>query len=190
MVILLSGLVIFFGIHTIPLFPSLKALLQSRVGAARFKGIYSLLALAGLVLILVGMSRADYFPIYAPPAWSGLIANLAMPISFCLFVAAYLPNNFRRVIRNPMLSGVIVWALAHLLTNGDLASMALFGSFGVYAAIDIVVVNRRSERAPQDRAPPDRQAITMDALVLIVGFAAFWAVRHYHVTLFGVPAAV
>jgi uncharacterized membrane protein len=182
MTILLSGLILFFGIHAIPMFPSFKASLQSHFGEMRFKGIYSLVAVSGFLLILLGMSRAEYHPVFTPPAWAPLIAYLAMPISFCLLVAAFVPNNFRRVIRHPMLSGVIVWAVVHLLANGDLASILLFGLFGLYAVIDIVAVNLRSPATV-----PARQPLLKDVLVLAIGFAAFWIVRYYHVALFGVP---
>lgn len=184
MTILLSGLVLFFGIHSVPMFPSFKASLQSRFGEMRFKGIYSLLALAGLVLIIFGMSSAEFRPVFVPPAWSPPVANLVMPVSFCLLVAAQMPNNFRRLIRNPMLSGVLIWAAAHLLANGDLASILLFGLFGTYAVVDIVSVNRRSAEIPA------RQPLTRDLLVLVIGFAAFWIVRYFHAALFGVPVAV
>ena len=185
MIILLSGLALFFGIHAIPMFPSFKASLQSRFGAMRFKGIYSLIALAGFALILLGMSRAEFRPIFTPPAWAPMIANLAMPVAFCLLVAAYAPNNFRRVIRNPMLSGILVWAFAHLVANGDLASILLFGLFGLYAIIGIISVNRRS---PAET--PARQPLFKDLIVLVIGFAAFWAVRYFHAALFGVPVVV
>ena len=185
MTFLLSGLGLFFGVHAIPMFPSFKASLQSRLGAMRFKGIYSLIALSGFALILLGMSRAEFQPVFTPPAWSVLLAGLAMPVSFCLLVAAYVPNNFRRVIRNPMLSGVLVWALAHLLANGDLASILLFGSFGLYAVVDIIAVNRRSLAET-----PPRQHLARDILVIAIGFLAFWVVRYFHADLFGVPVVV
>jgi len=108
-----------------------------------------------------------------------------MPVAFCLLVASNAPNNFRRVIRNPMLSGVLIWALAHLLANGDLASIFLFGSFGLYAIVDMISVNRRS---PTET--PARQPVARDILVLVIGFAAFWVVRYFHAELFGVPVVV
>lgn len=182
MLYLLAGLTLFFGIHAVPLLPSLKTPLVSRLGAMRFKGVFSLLSVAGFVLILFGMSRAAFQPVFAPPAWAPRIANLAMPVAFCLLVAAYVPNNFRRVIRNPMLSGVLLWALAHLAANGDLASILLFGSFAAYSVIDIVAVNRRTARPAVAR-----QRLGLDALVLLMGFAAFRVVRYYHAPLFGVP---
>ena len=184
MTILFSGLFLFFGIHTVPMFPSFKGSLQSRFGAMRFKGIYSLCALAGLALIIVGMSRAEFRPVFVPPSWSPLIAGLAMPVSFCLLVAAQMPNNFRRVIRDPMLTGVLIWAAVHLLANGDLASILLFGLFGAYSIIDLISVNRRAAAET-----PARQPLTKDALVLVIGFAAFLLVRYFHEALFGVPVA-
>lgn len=182
MTILVAGLVVFFGIHTVPMFPEFKGSLQSRFGAMRFKGIYSLIALTGFALILLGMSRAEFRPVFTPPAWSAIVAGLAMPVAFCLLVAAYMPNNFRRVIRNPMLSGVMVWALAHLLANGDLASILLFGSFAAYSIVDIISANRRT---PAETPP--KQPLYRDGLALVVGFAAFWVVRYFHAALFGVP---
>lgn len=164
------------------MFPSFKASLQARFGAMRFKGIYSLFALAGLALIIFGMSEVAYRPVFVPPAWSPLIANLAMPVSFCLLVAAQMPNNFRRVIRHPMLTGVLIWAAAHLLANGDLASILLFGVFGLYSIIDMISVNRRAAAEV-----PSRQPLAKDALVLLIGFSAFWVVRYFHAALFGVP---
>ena len=82
-----------------------------------------------------------------------------------------------------MLSGVMLWSLVHLLANGDLASIALFGSFGLYSIVDIIAVNRRAARAT-----PARQPLARDAQVLLIGFAVFWIVRHFHAALFGVPA--
>lgn len=184
MIFLISGLSIFFGVHAIPMFPEFKASLQSRFGELRFKGIYSLVSLAGFALILVGMSRAEIRAVFSPPEWSAIVADLAMPVAFCLLVAAYVPTNFRRAIRNPMLSGVLVWALVHLLANGDLASMLLFGAFGVYAVVDIISANRRSSPTT-----PARQPLARDVLVLVIGFVAFWVVRYFHADLFGVAVA-
>jgi uncharacterized membrane protein len=179
---LIAGLIVFFGVHVVPMFPEFKGSLQSRFGEMRFKGIYSLVSLTGFALILLGYSQAEFRPVFSPPVWAPLIAYLTMPISFCLLVAAYVPNNFRRVIRNPMLSAVLIWALVHLIANGDLASVLLFGLFGLYAIVDIISVNRRS---PAET--PAKQPLLKDVLVLAIGFAAFWIVRYFHAALFGVP---
>ncbi len=183
MAYLVCGLIIFFGIHSLPMFASVRAPLESRLGEMRFKGIYSLIALAGFSLILIGTSRAEFLAVFQPPPWAPVVANLAMPVAFCLIVAAFVPNNFRRVLRHPMLSGVCLWALVHLFANGDLASILLFGAFSAYPVVAIVSINRRSP-APEVA----RQPLGMDGLVLAIGFAAFWIVRNYHSALFGVPA--
>lgn len=179
---LVSGLILFFGIHSLPMFASFRSSLETRLGEKRFKGIYSLISLAGFALILIGTSRAETVAVFTPPAWAAIVANLAMPVAFCLLVAAFIPNNFRRVIRHPMLSGVFLWAIAHLVANGDLVSILLFGAFGAYSVIDIISVNRRTA-APEVA----RQPLGMDVLVLAIGFAAFWMVRNYHAALFGMP---
>ena len=181
MVYLVFGLILFFGIHSLPMFSSLRQSLESRLGEKRFKGIYSLIALAGFVLILIGTSRAEFRDVFTPPTWAPAVANLVMPVAFCLLLASLMPNNFRRVIRHPMLSGVFLWALVHLIANGDLASIFLFGAFGAYSVIDIISVNRRS---PAPAVP--RRPLGMDVLVLALGFATFWVVRNYHAALFGV----
>lgn len=181
MVYLVFGLILFFGIHSLPMFSSFRQSLELRLGEKQFKGIYSLIALAGFILILVGTSRAEFRAVFTPPAWAPLVAKFAMPIAFCLLVAAFVPNNFRRLIRHPMLSGVLLWALVHLVANGDLASILLFGFFGAYSIIDIISVNRRSPAPVVARRP-----LGMDILVLAIGFAAFWVVRNYHAALFGV----
>ena len=181
MITLLLGLAIFFGVHTVPMFRNVRASLVARLGEPRFQGIYAVFALTGFALIMLGTSRADFVPVWTPPAWSRLLANLVMPIAFCLFLAAFIPNNFRRVIRHPMLTGVALWAVSHLLANGDLASILLFASFGTFAIVDMISVNRRGPAEV-----PEKKPLSADLRVLGLGLVAFWIVRHYHVALFGV----
>jgi uncharacterized membrane protein len=178
---LLVGIVLFFSIHTIPMLPDVKAALLARLGENRFKGIFSLFAMAGLVAIVFGMGSAPFQPVWTPPPWSHNVTNLAMPVAFCLLIAAYIPSNFRRLIRNPMMSGVLLWSLAHLLSNGDLASVLLFGSFGIFSVVDIISVNKRSAAIV-----PDKKPVYLDGLVIVTGLVAFWLVRYYHASLFGV----
>ncbi|MDX1405575.1 MAG: NnrU family protein [Woeseiaceae bacterium] len=182
MIYLVSGLIVFFGIHSLPMMQPARNYLVSRLGESGFKGLFTLVSFAGFGLILLGTSRAEFRPVFAPPEWTRIVAGLVMPVAFCLLVAAFVPNNFRRVVRHPMLSGVFLWAFAHLLANGDLASILLFASFAVYSVVDVLSVNRR-------KAAPEypRQPLGFDVLVLAIGFTAFWLVRHYHAALFGVP---
>ena len=178
---LLVGIILFFSIHTIPMLPDVKTALLVRLGENRFKGIFSLFAMAGFIAIVFGMGSAPFQPVWTPPSWSHQVTNLAMPVAFCLLVATYIPSNFRRIIRNPMLSGVLLWSLAHLLSNGDLASILLFGSFGIFSVADIISANNRS--AP---AVPAKKPVWIDGLVILAGLVAFWLVRYFHAPLFGV----
>lgn len=127
MVYLAAGLVLFFGVHIVPMLPTVKASLERRFGAMPFKGIYSLIALTGFVLIVFGMSRASDQQVFVPRPRAAQLAAFVIPVAFCLLVAAYIPSNFRRAIRHPMLAGVFLWALTHLTANGDLAAVLLFG---------------------------------------------------------------
>ena len=181
MTTLLIGIALFFAVHAIPMLPNVKTALLARLGENRFKGLFSLFAMAGFVAIIFGMDDAPFRPLWTPPSWSHNVTNLAMPVAFCLLVAAYIPSNFRRIVRNPMLSGVLLWSLAHLVSNGDIASILLFGSFGIFSVVDIVSVNGRS--AP---AVPAKKPAWLDALVVVVGLVVFWLVRYYHASLFGV----
>ena len=184
MTILTVGLVLFFAIHAIPLSQTARTSIVLRLGEKSFKGIFSLISIAGFAAIVIGMKNAPFEPVWSTPMWATRLTNLMMPVAFCLLVAAYVPNNFRRIVRNPMLSATLLWSLAHLLSNGDLASLLLFGSFGLFAIIDIVAVNNRSATAVTQRKP-----LYFDALTISVGLLAFWAIRHYHGALFGVPVA-
>lgn len=184
MAILIVGLILFFAVHAIPLSQTARTSIVLRLGEKSFKGIFSLLSIAGFAAIVVGMKNAPFEPVWSTPTWAARLTNLIMPVAFCLLAAAYVPNNFRRIIRNPMLSATLLWSLAHLLSNGDLASLLLFGSFGLFAIIDIVAVMRRSSAAAARRKP-----LYFDVLTVSVGLLAFWAVRHYHGALFGTPVA-
>lgn len=184
MTLLIFGLALFFAVHTVPMAQTVKATLTSRFGENRYKLLFTFFSLAGFVGIVAGMQRAPFSPVWNPPAWAVTATSIAMPIVFCLLAAAYLPNNFRRVMRNPMLSATFLWALAHLLSNGDTASILLFGSFGAFAVIDILSVNRRSKQPIVERKP-----LYFDVLTIAIGLVAFWVVRYYHGALFGVPVA-
>jgi len=181
MTTLLIGIAVFFSVHSVPMLPNVKAVLLARLGENRFKGLFSLLAMAGFVAIVIGMGDAPIQPVWTPPSWSHQVTNLAMPVAFCLLVAAYIPSNFRRIIRNPMLSGVLLWSLAHLVSNGDLASILLFGSFGIFSIADIISANKRATPAA-----PGKKPAWLDSLVIVTGLVAFWLVRYYHESIFGV----
>lgn len=181
MTTLLIGIVLFFAIHTVPMLPDTKSALLARLGEKKFKGLFSLFAITGFIVIIIGMGKAPFQPLWTPPSWTHTVTNLIMPVAFTLLVASHAPSNFRRIIRNPMLSAVLLWSLAHLISNGDLASLLLFGSFGIFSIVDIVSVNKRSTPAV-----PDKKPVYFDGLVIVAGLVTFWLVRYFHAALFGV----
>jgi uncharacterized membrane protein len=164
--------------------PGVKSPALARLGEMRFKGLFSLFAMTGFLAIIFGMKAAPLQPLWQPPASSATVANLAMPVAFCLLVAAYVPSNLRRIFGNPMLSAVLLWSLAHLVANGDLASLLLFGSFGIFAVVDIISVGTRSAVAVAAKKP-----FYFDALVVVLVLVAFWAVRYFHASLLDVAVA-
>jgi uncharacterized membrane protein len=184
MIILTVGIVIFFAVHAIPISQSARTSLVSRLGENRFKGVFALFSIAGFAAIIISMKNAPFSPVWNPPSWSVGAANLLMPVAFCLLVAAYVPNNFRHVIRNPMLAATLLWALTHLLSNGDLASIMLFASFGIFAIVDMVSVNKRA-----DKPTMSRKSLYFDVLTIGIGLTTFWTVRYFHGAIFGAPIA-
>ena len=188
MTLLLIGLLLFLGAHGVHLFaPGWRAAMLARHGELRWKGGYALLSLLGLVLIVVGYGEARLAPevAWVPPAWTRHLAALLLLPSFVLLVAADLPGSrIRQRVGHPMVAGVALWALAHLLANGTVADLLLFGSFLAWSLASLVLSRRRDARLgtthPPGRASRDAATVVV-AVVLWMGFA-FWL----HGLLFGV----
>lgn len=184
MILLVAGLALFIAVHSIPSIVPLRAALVARLGATPYRGVFSLVALAGLVMVVWGFSRAPFEPVYTAPSWGRHAATFAVPIALVLFAAANMPTHIRAVLRHPMLLGLLLWALAHLLANGDLRSIVLFGGFGGYAVLDLVSAVARGKRPPPDKAP----RLAMDAAAIAGGVVAAGLLTYFHAALFGVPA--
>jgi uncharacterized membrane protein len=186
MTILIIGLALFLGIHSISIAtPGLRARAVASMGVNPWRGVYSLISAVGFVLILYGYHAARRAPIvlYVPPAWMRDFTLLLMLPVFPLLFAAYLPGRIKTGMKHPMLAAVMLWAFAHLLSNGMLADLLLFGAFLVWAICDRISLNRRPPQtihtAPQGRFN--------DLVAVIAGLALYvvfipWA----HVRLFGV----
>ena len=180
--ILVLGVAMFIGVHLIPSVPSLRDRLRERLGNNPYRGLFSLVSLTGFVLLVLGKGRAPFVPLWEPPAWAPQIAVWVMPFALTLLVAAFLPSNLKRVTRHPMLWGVTVWAAVHLVANGDLASLILFGSVGAFALFDMCSANRRGAELSSKVVPYWR-----DLLVIAVGALAYVGFLHGHAMLFGIP---
>ena len=183
MALLVLGLILFLGIHALPWQQSLRQQVINKFGFNAYRGLFSLVALLGLILIIVGKAKADFEPLWMPPTWGRTAALPLMFVALILLPAANMPlSNIKRIVRHPMLVGILLWSCAHLLANGDLASVLLFGGFGLYSVIDIISANGRQQNTDQPRAP-----ITKDIMVIAAGVIAFTVLLFAHPYLFGVP---
>jgi uncharacterized membrane protein len=188
MTILIAGLLLFLGAHSVRIFADgWRSAQIARIGLNSWKGLYSLLSVAGFALIVwgYGMSRAPSAELWNPPAWLRSPASLLMLVAFILLVAAYIPRNrIKTAVGHPMLAGVKVLALAHLLTNARLDDVVLFGAFLAWAVLGFRAARRR-DRASGANAAAGTWANT--AVVLVLGVAA-WVVfaRYLHPWLIGV----
>jgi len=188
MTLLMLGLVLFLGVHSTRIVAEgWRTATIARVGEKPWKGIYSLLSIAGFVLLVIGYGAARQSPVvlFAPPAWTRHLAALLTIPAFVLLVAAYVPGNaIKRAVGHPMMAGVKVWALAHLLANGTLADVLLFGTFLAWAVLGFIAARRRDRAAgtTYPAGPGSRTAITV-----VVGLVA-WAVFAFalHRPLIGV----
>jgi uncharacterized membrane protein len=188
MTILVLGLLIFLGVHSVRIFADgWRTATIARVGEGAWKGAYSLAAIAGFALIVwgYGLARAAPVDLWSPPVWTRHLASLLTLPAFVLLVAAYVPGTrIRATVRHPMVLGVKLWALAHLLSNGRLADLLLFGGFLLWAILDYRAARRR-DRVLATPAP--HGALGRDLVALAVGVVAWAAFAMWlHATLIGV----
>ena len=147
MALLICGVIVFFGIHLVPSLP-LKEKLYNQLGEAKYKGLFSLGALAGLTLIVLGFRQAEFVALWPPFPFGRSLAISLMPVAAILVVASNMPNNIKRWLKHPMLLGIALWGSVHLMANGDLASTIIFASFLAFALINIALVESAGRRNP------------------------------------------
>jgi len=139
---MLLGLTLFFGTHLFSM-TSVRAGLVTRLGEKPYKGIYTVLSFAGLYFIIKGFQQTDYQQLWLPINGYKHLAYTFMPVACILIASAYIDCNIKRITKHPMLIGVLIWAMVHLLANGDLASSAIFASFALYSIVGIVFGSSR-----------------------------------------------
>ena len=186
MAVLIVGLILFLGVHSLSIVNEpLRNRLHTSLGEGAFKGLYSLVSLVGLVLIVwgYGSARMDPTVVYTPPGWLRHLAMLLLIPFFPLLFATYFPGRIKAKLGHPMLTAIKLWALAHLLANGMLHDLLLFGAFLAWAVADRISMKRRTQR-PIATLPASK---ANDAIAVAGGLAVyvvmvFWA----HQWLFGV----
>jgi len=181
MIKLICGLIIFLGIHSVSIFANNWRNAQVKNwGAITWKLIYSVISIAGLALITIGYleTRTQPITIWSPPPWAWLITVYFSLVSMVLVAAAYIPNNaFKAKLKDPMLVGVIVWAICHLTTIGSLGGILLFGSVLIWGILDLLSCRkRRSESDTPDSQNKPTNMMTFATVV--VGFVTWMPFAH------------
>lgn len=189
MLLLVLGILIFVGSHLLPTRPEVRSGLAKRFGENAYKAAFSLVALVGLALIVLGYQKVHLTPgknplLWAPPVWTRHITFALMLPVFPLLVAAYVPGRITAAVRHPMITAVKFWALAHLLVRGDLASILLFGGLLAWAVVDRISLKRREAAGlVAVKSGPLRN----DAVAIGLGLLLFWVfVKWGHPALIGV----
>jgi uncharacterized membrane protein len=188
MAMLILGLVLFLGVHSTRIVADgWRTRTIARVGELPWKGVYTLLSIAGFVLLVWGYGQARHNPVvlWQPPRGMNHLAALLMVVSFVLLVATYVPRNaIKSAVHHPMVIAVKLWALAHLLANGTLADVLLFGAFLVWAVFSFRAARARDRANRVTYAPgrPAGTAITIFLGLVLWSAFAFWA----HAWLIGV----
>ena len=153
MLVLVIGLVVFFAIHLVPSNAQMRDGLVARFGLTGYKAIFGVVSLVGFALIVLGFAKLQMHPgknpqLWVPPVWTRHLAVGLMLPAIIALVAAYVPSRIHTALKHPMLVAIKIWALAHLLANGDLAALVLFGSFLAFAVYDRISVKRRRALGP------------------------------------------
>jgi len=182
MAILTAGIIVFIAVHLLPSFQSVRSSLVAHLGTGPYKGLFSLGALTGLTLIVFGFANADFVPVWQPPPWGRFASMVLMFPVFILMAGANMRSNLKRFVKHPFLWSIVLWAVAHLIANGDKASLILFASLGVFALFDMWSANRRTNSS--SISPVARK---FDFLIVALGTIGYVAVLLIHPYLFGVP---
>jgi uncharacterized membrane protein len=164
MTLLIIGIIVFLGLHLLPTVSGSRQKLVTRLGENGYKMLFSLLSVAGFVLLVYGFAKAPVIQVWSPPGWTRWVAIVLMLPAFILLVAAYVPGRIKERLKHPFLVSIKTWAFAHLIANGDLASIILFGSFLAYAVYDRITLKGRKPTAIVEVAgsgPPRNDVIAV-----------------------------
>jgi uncharacterized membrane protein len=185
---MILGLVVFIGVHVLTTRRELRARIIGAMGEGGYKGAYSVVSLAGLALIVWGFAHyraSGWIDVWHPPAVLKHVTEGLMLFAVILVTASYIRGRIYATLKHPMLAGVKLWAAAHLLANGDLGSIILFGSFLGWAVFDRISLKYRADPG----APPiPVGGLGNDLIAVAVGIVAYLALGFvFHPVVIGVP---
>lgn len=191
MLVLILGLVLFLGMHAVTMKRDLRARLIERLGAGGYRGLYSAVSIIGFVLLIYGYGlqrAAGYTVVWEPPVWTRHLALLLNLPIFILLAIGKRPSWLLSRVKHPMLLAVKIWATAHLLANGDLGSMLLFGGFLAWAVMARISTKRRPEEIARSAAMANVAFGRRDVIAIAAGLALYVVFALWlHPLLIGVP---
>ena len=179
MIWLVLGVVLWSGVHFVPCAGiGARARLIDRLGEPAYKGVFALALVVAIVLMVVGWRSTAPVAVYTTWAWGVAVADLLMFVALVLLAASAVPTNLKRSVRHPQLTGVGLWAGSHLLANGDLRGLVLFGGLGLWAIVAILFINRR-DGAWEKPEPQPLAGEWKPLAAAIVGFAVLYLLHPY-----------
>ena len=178
-----AGLVVFFTLHVFPFFDGARSAVVARIGAGAYRGVYSVIALTGLTLIVMGYDSSGTYH-FEPVLGARMAAPLVMLVAFTLFVSSLLPGKIRTTVRHPLTVAIALWAGQHAFINPDTHSLFLFGAFFVYAIASAFSAEMRK------KPPYTGGSLKFDALAVVLGIGLTGLAFRFHEYFAGVPAIV
>lgn len=185
MIWLWLGVLLWSGLHLVKgVAPGARTSLIARIGEIPFKILIAVGLVGAVVLMVLGWRTATPVEVYAPPAWGPAAGLVLVLFGFLLFAWANVKTNVKRFVRHPQLTGLALWAAGHLLANGDSRALVLFGGLGLWAVVEIPLINRREG----PRVAPEPVPLASEIRPALIGLAVFVVVLVAHPWLFGVSA--
>lgn len=185
MTLLIAGVALWFIMHSFhPAMPGVRKGVMAKTGENGWKGLVSLGLLASIVLIVIGWRSIEPSAVYTPPEIGKTLMVPLMFISIVLFGAANMPSNIKQFIRHPMLMGMALWGIAHLIGNGDDRSIVLFGGMAVWALLMQPFINKRDGAWEK----PEPVAGSAYIKLLVIGLVIYLVFAFAHPWIAGVPA--
>lgn len=182
--LLILGILLWSAVHlSKAMTPGVRAGVVARIGEMPYKGLFSLLIVASLVLIVIGWRAMPVSYLYVPPTGLRHLTMLLVPIAVILFISARAPTDIKQFIRHPQLTGVKLWAFAHLLSNGETRSLILFGGLLAWAVLEVIFINRRDGA----RTKPAKVGMAKTAITVVIGLVLSAALVWGHGYFTGMP---
>jgi uncharacterized membrane protein len=177
MSLLVTGIALWIVVHLFPaICKSTRTVIVEKIGLMPYKGVFAVLILLSVVLIVIGWQSTSLEDIYYPATWGRHIAFTLVLLTFILFAAAKRSTNIKRYLRHPQLTGLVLWSIGHLFANGENRSVVLFATLGIWAILEIILINKREGIWQKPEAVP----VKNDVITVIAGSVVYVVLMFAH----------